>query len=264
MGGGGDGGGGALFGFEEAGDVFGGEFAAADAEEGSGELADHAVEESAGDGAEGPEVIAGEEFEGVEAADGVFAGVVADGGEGAEVVFAGEEGAGGADGVGVESGADVQAGEAEFGGHDGAVEEEIAVFLAENVEAGVEGFGDGTGSEDADVVREGAVEGADPLIAGEIGTGRVEMKGLAAGMDTGVGAAAGVDADFGIVGEAGKGGFDFALYGPLPRLNLPAAEGGAVVGGGQEEAGCGHVWGGVTVSFVPGCWRRWLRFRFEF
>ena len=61
------------------------------------------------------------------------------------------------------------------------------------------------------------------------------MGDLGAGVDAGVGAAAGVDGDGGAE-EAGEGGFEGALDGGAGGLALPAEVGGAVVGNGGAEA----------------------------
>ena len=57
----------------------------------------------------------------------------------------------------------------------------------------------------------------------------VEVDDLADGVDAGVGAAAGVDADACSPVERGEGGFQRLLHGAEAGLRLPAVEVGAVV-----------------------------------
>jgi hypothetical protein len=87
-------------------------------------------------------------------------------------------------------------------------------------------------AQDADGVREEGVEGAHELVgadgAGVVGPG--DGGDLAQCVDAGVGAAGAVDLELGAFGEAAEGALELALDGVGLALDLPAVEGGAVVG----------------------------------
>jgi len=63
---------------------------------------------------------------------------------------------------------------------------------------------------------------------------RFEMSDLSEGVDAGIGAACAVDEDF-FLGDLAGGFGDGALDSRLAGLDLPAVEGGAVVGNGEFE-----------------------------
>jgi hypothetical protein len=77
------------------------------------------------------------------------------------------------------------------------------------------------------------VEGAPQHVEGQ-GRFAAEVDDLADGVDAGVGAAAGVDAQA-LAGEALNGFLQHLLHGAQPRLHLPAVEVGAVVAQRQSE-----------------------------
>jgi len=110
--------------------------------------------------------------------------------------------------------------------------EEDAVFVGfgEGGVAGVEGFGDGFGGEDADAGWERAVEGAEEVFGGDCGF-QLEGCDLGEGMDAGVGAARTLRED-GFAGQVAKRGRKGALNGREVGLDLPAVEGRAVVAEG--------------------------------
>ena len=60
-------------------------------------------------------------------------------------------------------------------------------------------------------------------------------KDLADGVDAGVGAATGVAADPLVAGDCGDAGFQRLLHRAVPRLRLPPAEIGAVIGQGEFD-----------------------------
>ena len=114
----------------------------------------------------------------------------------------------------------------------------VAVAFADGVVGGAEVFASVFDCDDGDVVGEKRVEAAVEVFVGEAGFGS-EADGLAEGVDAGVGAAGGGDAE-GFLREALPGGFDSALDGWLIGLELPAGVRGAVVGYCQLEPAGTH------------------------
>ena len=86
---------------------------------------------------------------------------------------------------------------------------------------------------DADRWRKQGVQGAMEFGSGEGGL-RFEIRDLGESVDAGVGAACAMDEDF-FLGDLAGGFGDGALDGRLAGLDLPAMEGGAVVGDGEFE-----------------------------
>jgi len=111
-----------------------------------------------------------------------------------------------------------------------AGEDAVFVGFGEGGVAGVEGFGDGFGGEDADAGWESTVEGAEKVFGGDRGF-QLEGGDLRKGMDAGVGAAGALRKD-GFAGQVAKRGRKGALNGREVGLDLPAVEGSAVVAEG--------------------------------
>ena len=111
-----------------------------------------------------------------------------------------------------------------------ALEDAVLVGFAAGPVAGVEGFGDSFGAEDADARWEGAVEGAEEVFGGDCGFER-EGCDLREGVDAGVSAAGALREDS-FSGEVVERGGEGALDGREVRLDLPAVEGRAVVAEG--------------------------------
>ena len=114
-----------------------------------------------------------------------------------------------------------------------AAPDAVAVGFRLGLPAGVEIRADFLCGGDADCGREQGIQGALEFGGGEGGL-RFEMGDLAEGVDAGIGAACAVDEDFFLSDLAGGFG-DGALDGRLGGLDLPAVEGGAVVGDGEFE-----------------------------
>ena len=96
---------------------------------------------------------------------------------------------------------------------------------------GVEAGRDGFGGEDADAGGKAAVEGAVQVGGGD-GRGEGEGGDLAESVDAGVGAARALRKDA-LADGAVDGVGEHTLDGGQAGLNLPSAEGGAVVGEGE-------------------------------
>ena len=97
--------------------------------------------------------------------------------------------------------------------------------------AGVEVWRNRLDGEDADAGREAAVEGAVEVGCGD-GCSEGEGGDLGEGVDAGVGAAGALGEDA-FAGDAVDGVGERALDGGQAGLDLPAVEGGAVVGEGE-------------------------------
>ena len=118
------------------------------------------------------------------------------------------------------------------GGFDGAAGvDAVLVGFADGTVAGVEAWGNLLGGEDADAGRERAIEGAEKVRGGDVG-GEVEACNLGKRVDSRVGASGALGKnDF--AGEVLDGLGEGALDGGQVRLDLPAMEGGAIVGEGE-------------------------------
>jgi hypothetical protein len=128
----------------------------------------------------------------------------------------------------------------------------------------VEGLADFFGGDDADGMRQHGIHAALKFGGGEIGMG-FEMRDLAEGVDSGVGAAGAVDGDA-LLSDFLEGVFEGALDGGDLGLELPAVEVGAVVGDGEFDVlhfvarGLSHErQGGFRTSRVPILRRRATR-----
>ena len=121
----------------------------------------------------------------------------------------------------------------------------VAVGFSLGLPASVEIGADFFGSDDADCGRKKCIEGALEFGGGEGGL-RFEMGDLREGMDAGIGAACAVDEDF-FLGDLAGGFSDGALDGRLAGLDLPAVEGGAVVGDGEFEVA--HCDDGLIIAW---------------
>ena len=116
---------------------------------------------------------------------------------------------------------------------DLAAPDAVAVGFSLGLPASVEIGADFFRGDDADCGRKEGVQGALEFGGRESGL-RFEMGDLSEGVDAGIGAACAVDEDF-FLGDLAGGFGDGALNGRLARLDLPAVEGGAVVGNGEFE-----------------------------
>ena len=114
-----------------------------------------------------------------------------------------------------------------------AAPDAVAVGFSLGLPASVEIGADFFCGDDADCWRKECVESALKFGWRESGL-RFEMGDLGESVYAGVGAACAVDEDF-FLGDLTGGFGDGALDGGLARLDLPAAEGGAVVGDGEFE-----------------------------
>ena len=127
-----------------------------------------------------------------------------------------------------------------------AGEDSVLVGFAQGAVAGVEVVWDEFGGEYADGWRERAVEGAE-----EVGwrDGGVEGKAddLAEGVDAGVGASGALRED-GFPGDVADGFGESALDGWERRLDLPAVEGGAVVGEDEFPERHGSISESITAD----------------
>ena len=107
-------------------------------------------------------------------------------------------------------------------------EDAVLVDFAAGAVTSVEAYGGELGGGDADAGWEVVVEGSEEVGGGDEG---VELYGsdLGVGVDTGVGAAGALGED-GLSGDVKEGGCEGSLDGGERRLDLPAVEGGSVVG----------------------------------
>ena len=150
------------------------------------------------------------------------------------------------------------------GGQDGGEGEVVNVGFLNRGKASVEVIGDFLAFHDADGGRELAIKGGNPVegVHGEI-VRSIEVGHLAEGVDAGIGAARAVNTD-GFLGDGGDGFLNAFLNGVGIGLDLPAAEGCAVIGNGEFEvhggsavglADCllfGKIFAGHFVSVSPG------------
>jgi hypothetical protein len=222
-----------------------GEVAFAGFEEDADEVADHVFEEAGAADAVVEAVAFEMEAGGEDAADfGEAEGVLfVGGGEGGEIVLAFEDWGERAHDFFVERVGVVEDVAALEGRADFAAEDAVFVCLFEGVEAGMEG-GRGLGDAvDADIGREEAVEGF-LEVGGRDGVLEVEGGDLGEGVDSGIGAAGGFDADGGAF-DFGEDLFELALDGGQAGLDLPAVVFGAVVGEFDADAAQGVVSGGA-------------------
>ena len=162
------------------------------------------------------------------------------GGEAGEVVLA-EDVVGGVVGEGEGEGPGAVPGEGrEERGADGlfavfeAREEAVFVGLAESVVAGVEDGRCVLGGKDANAGGQGSVEGAEEVGWGN-GRGEGDAGNLSEGVDASV-RAAGALRENGFSGDVAEGCGKGALDGGEVGLDLPAVEGGTVVGEGEFPA----------------------------
>jgi hypothetical protein len=229
-----------------------GEVAFAGFEEDADEVADHVLEEAAAADAIAEALAFEMEAGGEDAADfGEAGGVLfVGGGEGGEIVLAFEDWGERAHDFFVERVGVVEDVAALEGRADFAAEDAVFVRLFEGVEAGMEGgrgFGDAV---DADVRREEAIEGF-LEVGGRDGVLEIEGGDLGEGVDSGIGAAGGFDADGGAF-DFGEDLFELALDGGQAGLDLPAVVFGAVVGEFDADAAQGAGSGGAGAWFDDG------------
>lgn len=123
--------------------------------------------------------------------------VASKGGEGAEVVAADEKGEGVVEKIRIELAWKMPGTASEKWGQDGRGGKFVTIGFFDGIEASVEIGRDFIAGHDADGGGEFGIEGGNPVVGihGEL-VGGVEMGDLAEGVDAGIGAARGVEADF--------------------------------------------------------------------
>ncbi len=222
------------FGLEELRNFIGPAFSGADLDEESGEGAGHFVEEAVALDDEGDFRSVLPDIAAAEGADGVLEFAGAGDGEGEEIVGAGEVDGGFAHGGEVELCRNVPGAVAVQRVHRGVIPEGVVVGFPGGVEAGVETGRDGFSVDHADIVRQEMVERGGKPVGANGGGIDLEVRGHGVGVDAGIGAARGFEADF-FPEDLVKGALDLILNGAAAGLGLPAVISGAVVSDVEQD-----------------------------